>query len=596
MSPPGMWPDRSCDRLHGPVLPCKSLALNETPFEFTKERFVASSTTSSPGAAAFHWRSIGTRDQRLSLSPEQMSRAEQFQHLLDRARDRGTLDELWFDIIPDLELPEWLTDELSSHVKRLLDIPLVGSTEEWGSLSTRDRRLVHTLRTRVSQTRRRSFMEIAVAEEGIANHLPEWARAGLLVFAEQTCDIQPPHDAFAGGLASSDCENSCAEPGPPVDSGSIDETDDAATEAGEPREPDARNRQVPAERAARASGSTVPVNAGPSESEPADRFRVEKPWPDDTWGLPNALVRTALASSTKGEPGDYGPAPVRVASLSHTTLYVTGSRITQGDLEPFLMCIHVARHGDEIEMTPTRFLEGMQRGTSTRDVESLIKSFNRLRACQINISLKYRNTHRRKTWSGPLIQSFEMIEKETTGGGRKRVIRVTLDPKLAEFFGNDFTWVPVRDRAVLRAHRMCAGLHAFYSTHATPEAYNLETVRELLGVVVAGRDYERLLRAALTRLKDLRMIEAWQIEDRKLSVTPKPTPAKLRHLHHKGIVCTAAAMGKTCPSPAGPGSIRSAGFQTVLHAVCSAIGKRLSALQAAWDALRSRPPQPRSGV
>jgi len=176
----------------------------------------------------------------------------------------------------------------------------------------------------------------------------------------------------------------------------------------------------------------------------------------------------------------------------------------------------------------------MLRGDSTRDVESLMTSLSRLHGCQIDISIKYRNTHKRRSWTGTLI-NFELAGEPKSRGGSGQRIRLSLDPKLTAFFGRDFTWFEIKDRSALRQHRLAAGLFSFYSTHAHPFPMAVVRLRDLLGVAVANKEFERLLRAALNVLVQKGLMVAWKIEDGKLHVSPKLTPTKAAYLAKRGL-------------------------------------------------------------
>jgi hypothetical protein len=290
----------------------------------------------------------------------------------------------------------------------------------------------------------------------------------------------------------------------------------------------------------------APANRGAKRSAPAavsaeklKAFRVKDPWPEHQWGAPNWIVRSALCSSFKNDAGYYGSTAedmVLLHSLSNIIIRASGTRLHEGDLNSILMSIHCCRLGDSVETTPARFLRGMQRGTSTRDVNELIASLTRISNCHVEVSIKHRNSHRiARAWSGPLIR-FEVVPKPNSKSGR--LIRISLDPELGTFCGKDFTWIEVGDRAALRQHSMAAGLHAFYSTHVDPCAYSLELIRLLLGVETKGIPLEKLLRSALALLEKKGMILGAVIVAGKLTVTPKLTPTKLKFLAKKGITPT----------------------------------------------------------
>jgi hypothetical protein len=543
---------------------------------------VDSTITPSSSRGLARWPDMGTPDQRSELYSENLDHAGHLQRRIDDASDWAATYEVSVAIERARgALPDWLVDGLLEQTACVLNVPVIGTAEQWLEIPLRDRNLVNILYHKIQSgavppdTRVSHHHWIMTRLQGPDRRLPAWARDRLLMLLSDKVSSEDTasrdhiaSDATSEGDLDDDCVLECD-----AVSDGYQGRDDLSTGSDDPVAADACDDELHGQRAADAT----PAIWAAGKTRGAERFRAKSPWPDGVWGLPNAFARTALASSTKGDPGDYGPAPVRVPSLSHTRLVAHGSRITQGDLNPFLMCMHIARYSDEIELTPSEFLKGMHQGTSTRDVDSLLKSLRRLHECHVNISVKYRTTHRRREWSGRLIQHLVIADKQTLGGCKRRVIRVTLDPKLGQFIGNDVTWVNVKDRAALRLHRMCAGLHAFYATHVEPKPYSLQRVRELLGIVVAGKDYERLLRAALTRLVEMQLIHSWCIENKQLTVTPKRTATKLWFLKKRGLTPTVQQISVPTPH-AKSGATRPNGLRILLGRLRAGVTRLLAAI------------------
>jgi hypothetical protein len=264
----------------------------------------------------------------------------------------------------------------------------------------------------------------------------------------------------------------------------------------------------------------------------AAAFRMRNPWPDDIWGVPNALVRTALFTSAKGNAGVYPSVPL--ASPTTTTLFATGTRLTQGDLEVFLNILHRNREGRVLQATPRQFLRDMQRGAGTREIDSLKSSLRRLIECRIEISVWNAGARNRTSWEGNLIRFPDQQQGEKLNFENGHPLRITLDPALGDFIGEDVTWIPIKDRAALRKHRLASGLFAVYSTHVNPEPLHIKDVSKLLGLSVSNSDYEERLRLALRLLEQKKLILGWRIDSALLHVTPQLTPTKIRYLKKRG--------------------------------------------------------------
>lgn len=281
----------------------------------------------------------------------------------------------------------------------------------------------------------------------------------------------------------------------------------------------------------------------------AEPFRIKHPWPAGYWGGPNVFLRTALFSSTKSGPGEHEPG--YLASLQHTHLKATGPRLNQWDLDVFMCVLNACRDGMTLDMTARQFLRSMRRGESSRDVEILMASCKRLHECYIDASFRYRTMKDKRRWAGNLLDTFECIDVKTTSTGKlQERIRISLDHRLWWFIRDDYTWFDIEERKLLRQHRLAAGLFAMYHTHACELSYPLDRLRDLLGVVARGKEFERLLRAALGFLHEHKLVEAWQISDGQLSVAPKMTVAKIAYLVRNGLpVPAVATQAGTPPKP-----------------------------------------------
>jgi hypothetical protein len=95
----------------------------------------------------------------------------------------------------------------------------------------------------------------------------------------------------------------------------------------------------------------------------------------------------------------------------------------------------------------------------------------------------------------------------------------------------------------LKSDSLAKWLHGFYSTHASPLKYKVETIRELCGSAT-GRlvDFRVALRKALERLKSIGAITHWEIDPKSdlVTVRRKPSPSQKRHLENKQSAAASA--------------------------------------------------------
>jgi len=493
----------------------------------------------SSGPRTAQWLDQATAEQRLALTCEQELEAWEVHARINLTEDWRTLRIIASELDGSRggnsaeSLPDWVIDAFVARISERMDVPLVGSADNWAVLSDDQRTDVWRLHSEIvrgheffNRTSREHRNILMISLNGAdVRRLPYWARQELLVLLNERV---PPETAPATPQDKTPVRS--------PEEADFDEFCGGGANNG-PSPADGSANQVKEQ-----SGSAAVANAK------SERFCVDDRWPEGFWGLPNWLSHSALFSSFKGDAGYYGSTAeemIELHSLRDLIISACGPRLHQGDIDFILHSIHSCRFGDTVETTPARFLHGMDRGSSTRDVDELIKSLTRLKNCHVDLSVKHRNSHRERTWRGPLIR-FEVLPKPKSRSGRGPLIRISLDPEFGKFCGKDFTWIEVKDRAALRQHRMAAGLHAFYSTHVEPYDYNLETIRSLLGVKTEGKQFEVLLQSALKLLEEKRMILGWVINSGKLTVTPKLTLTKLRFLAKKGITPTIV---RTLPAP-----------------------------------------------
>lgn len=205
--------------------------------------------------------------------------------------------------------------------------------------------------------------------------------------------------------------------------------------------------------------------------------------------LPNDALRSALFGvSEKAFRREE-----KIASVEGLNVYmVRGYRPTQAHLDVWEHCLALAaKHGTgkQIRFSAYSFLKAIGRTTGKSDYEWLKEAINDLAGCLVRIS------NGRYSYFGALIQ--EGFRDEATN---EYVIKI--NERLALLFmGGNWTALNGEQRKMLRKRPLAQWLHAFYSTHAKPHPYKVETILKLCGSEVNELwKFRQMLRRALKEL------------------------------------------------------------------------------------------------
>ena len=206
--------------------------------------------------------------------------------------------------------------------------------------------------------------------------------------------------------------------------------------------------------------------------------------------IPNHVLRSALfgvtAKAFRREQ--------EVAAVDGIHVYIArGYRPTQAHLDVWEHCLVLAsKHGTgkEIRFSAYSFLKAIGRnpnGGSER--KWLYDALLDLAGCIVKVS------DGRYSYFGALLE--EGFKDDKTD---EYVIKV--NPRLAVLFARgNWTALDSKERAALRRHPLAQWLHAFYSTHAKPHPYKVETIQRLCGSDTEElKKFRQLLKRALEKL------------------------------------------------------------------------------------------------
>lgn len=248
-------------------------------------------------------------------------------------------------------------------------------------------------------------------------------------------------------------------------------------------------------------------------------------WPSAVRGVPNAILRSALFGAAKRGKREF-QTRIKKASVNGVTVIHSGPTLDQADLDVWQHCLHVARiegTGTRIYFTAGSFLQAIGRDTGGKDMEWLKDAFARLASSVVEI------TDGRKAYFGPLLHNG--LRDDVTG---QYVIEI--NPAITAIFGGDgWTGIQYDTRRALKGHTLAQWLHGFYSSHARPFPFKVETLHQLCGSQAKLiKNFRADLRAALVKLAEA---TGWTCEidgDDLVRVTKTPSLAQRRNLEKAG--------------------------------------------------------------
>jgi len=226
-------------------------------------------------------------------------------------------------------------------------------------------------------------------------------------------------------------------------------------------------------------------------------------WPEPVRAVPNDILRSALFAAIQGKTRRYLKKEV-LASVEGVKISFTGSQLDQADLDVWEQAVHLSRSqplGSTCFFRANAFLKDIGRSNGKSQYEWLDDAITRLIACAVEI----RNGSR--VFTGSLISSC--LRDEKTG-----VYQLTLDPKTIRLYSvNSWSSVEWEQRQALLGKPVALWLHGFFSSHAKPLPYKVETLRELSGGKTKElKEYRRLLKLALEELKTVGALVAWEVD------------------------------------------------------------------------------------
>ena len=270
------------------------------------------------------------------------------------------------------------------------------------------------------------------------------------------------------------------------------------------------------------------VKKGPVEL-PAEIMQTQPPaplaqlplWPEPVRGVPNSVLRSALFGAIQRGRRAFQQR-MKKASIDGVTIIHTGPTLDQADLDVWEQSLHLARIGGlgtRIQFSAGSFLKAIGRSTGGKDIDWLKGAFARLASSVVEIQ------DGKRAYFGPMLHNG--ARDDETGH-----YVIEMNPAIVTLYGMDgWSSIEFAERRALKKQPLAQWLHGFYSTHARPYAFKVETLRQLCGsenTQLAG--FRRDLGDALNKLE---AATGWtcEIDENDLvNVAKTPTASQGRHL------------------------------------------------------------------
>ena len=243
----------------------------------------------------------------------------------------------------------------------------------------------------------------------------------------------------------------------------------------------------------RGKAGPVELPSGLMKPDAPSNVALLPPWPSAVRGVPNSLLRSALFGAIKRGKRAYQDR-INKASVEGVTVIHAGPQLDQADLDVWQHCLHLARTdglGTRIQFTAGGFLKAIDRSTGKSQHEWLKGAFARLSSSVVEVA------DGKRAYFGPML----------IGGARDDETGqyvIEMNPKIASLFGTDgWTGVEIEVRRALKKQPLAQWLHQFYSSHARPFGFKVETIHKLCGSdnkQLAG--FRRELSEALKKLSE----------------------------------------------------------------------------------------------
>lgn len=260
--------------------------------------------------------------------------------------------------------------------------------------------------------------------------------------------------------------------------------------------------------------------AAAPKREPSRQLCLEM-WPEATRGVPNAVLRGALFGI--GQERAIHKKRTLIAAVEGYEIRFKGETFNQTDLDVLEAMLHLAMPhplGKKVEFSVHSFLKELGRRVSGEQHEQFKEQVARLIGGVVEIT----DLKAKITFMGTLVHKAYRDEKT----GRYVVI---FDKDMLALYESGYTLIDWQQRMALGKASLAKWLHGFYSSHAAPFAYKVETLRSLCGSTTTTKAFKLKLKKALEDLVRVGAIASWSIDaDDLVQVERRPSQSQRKYL------------------------------------------------------------------
>lgn len=253
--------------------------------------------------------------------------------------------------------------------------------------------------------------------------------------------------------------------------------------------------------------------------EPDRQMKLEL-WPEATRGVPNAVLRGALFGI--GRERQVHKKRTLIAAVEGYEIRFKGETFNQTDLDSLEAMLHLAMPhplGKKVEFSVHSFLKELGRGTGSTQHEQFKEEIVRFIGGVVEIT----DLNAGITFMGTLVHKAYRDEET----GRYVVI---FDKDVLALYESGYTLIDWQQRMALGQNNLAKWLHGFYSSHAAPFAYKVETLHGLCSSTSNIREFRRSLKKALDELMRVCAIKEWEITDDLVEIERLPSRSQRKHL------------------------------------------------------------------
>lgn len=235
-------------------------------------------------------------------------------------------------------------------------------------------------------------------------------------------------------------------------------------------------------------------------------------WPENTRGVPNIYLRSALFGVIK-RGNRRAIKGVNIGTIRGITIRYTGWQLDQGDLDVLVQSMHLYKYytypasGPHIRFNVRGFLRSIGRQPGKSGREWLKESLRRLKANALEITTEIHHTYGSEfvTYAGSLIDEFCYSAQE-------QIYFLKINPKLAALFNTGWTQLKWEQRLQLKTD-LAKWLHGYYASHRDPFPIKVATLKYLCGSTCSRLSgFRSNLRSALNELVRVDFLESWIID------------------------------------------------------------------------------------